>query len=120
VSRRSIALVSTTAALLAVAVAGPTLAARGSSQATTVKTTMKEFKFVLSTKTVKKGVVTFALKNAGKLPHDLRIAGKKSKLVAPAKTGVLRVTFKRAGKYPYLCTVPGHAAGGMKGTLTVR
>jgi uncharacterized cupredoxin-like copper-binding protein len=120
VPRGSIAIGSTTIALLAVGLAGPTLAARDSSQATTVKTTMKEFKFVLSTKTVRKGAVIFALKNAGKLPHDLRIAGKKSKLLAPGKTGVLGVTFKKAGKYPYLCTVPGHAAGGMKGTLTVR
>ena len=30
------------------------------------------------------------------------------------------VTFKKKGKYPYLCTVPGHAAAGMKGVFTVR
>jgi uncharacterized cupredoxin-like copper-binding protein len=29
------------------------------------------------------------------------------------------VTFLKAGKYPYLCTVTGHAAAGMKGTFTV-
>jgi uncharacterized cupredoxin-like copper-binding protein len=27
---------------------------------------------------------------------------------------------KKKGKYPYLCTVPGHAQAGMKGTFTVR
>ena len=27
--------------------------------------------------------------------------------------------FAKAGKYPYQCTVTGHAAAGMKGTLTV-
>ena len=37
----------------------------------------------------------------------------------PGKTGVLVVTLKK-GRYPYLCTVPGHAAAGMKGVLTVR
>ena len=26
----------------------------------------------------------------------------------------------KAGKYIYLCTVPGHEAGGMKGELTVK
>jgi uncharacterized cupredoxin-like copper-binding protein len=30
------------------------------------------------------------------------------------------VSFKKKGKYSYLCTVPGHAAGGMKGVFTVR
>jgi uncharacterized cupredoxin-like copper-binding protein len=30
------------------------------------------------------------------------------------------VTFAKKGRYPYSCTVPGHAAAGMKGTFTVR
>ena len=29
------------------------------------------------------------------------------------------MNFAKAGSYPYLCTVPGHAAAGMKGTFTV-
>ena len=29
------------------------------------------------------------------------------------------MTFTAPGTYEYLCTVPGHAAGGMKGLLTV-
>jgi uncharacterized cupredoxin-like copper-binding protein len=29
------------------------------------------------------------------------------------------VTFLRSGTYEYLCTVPGHAAGGMKGLIKV-
>jgi len=29
------------------------------------------------------------------------------------------VTISKAGSYPYLCTVPGHAAAGMKGVLRV-
>jgi azurin len=34
----------------------------------------------------------------------------------------LEVSFKApdAGTYPFVCTFPGHAAGGMKGTLTVK
>ena len=117
-SRRSLTVAFTAVALIAVAVAGPSLAARTTSDAMTVTTTMKEFKFIFSPKTAKKGSVTFKLKNTGKLPHDLKIAGKKSKLIAPGKSGVFTVTLK-AGKLAYLCTVPGHAAGGMKGTLTV-
>ena len=35
------------------------------------------------------------------------------------KSAKLTVTLK-AGKYPYKCTVAGHAAAGMKGTLVVK
>lgn len=97
----------------------PAASTKATSQnATTVTVTMKEFKFVFSKRTVPHGLVTFKLVNKGALPHDLKIAGKKSKMIAPGKTGLLRVTLTAGGK-KYLCTVPGHAAGGMKGTLRV-
>jgi len=86
--------------------------------AATVGVTGKEFKFGLSTKTVKHGSVTFKFTNKGKLKHDFKIAGKKTKLVSPGKSASLTVTLKR-GKYSYICTVPGHAAAGMKGSLKV-
>jgi uncharacterized cupredoxin-like copper-binding protein len=54
------------------------------------------------------------------ISHDFKIAGKKTPLLAKGKSGTLRVTFAKAGRYAFLCTVPGHAAGGMKGILTVR
>jgi uncharacterized cupredoxin-like copper-binding protein len=86
--------------------------------AATVGVTGTEFKFGLSTKTVKHGSVTFKFTNKGKLKHDFKIAGKKTKLVSPGKSASLTVTLKR-GKYSYICTVPGHAAAGMKGSLKV-
>jgi uncharacterized cupredoxin-like copper-binding protein len=79
-----------------------------------------EFKFIVKPKTVKKGVVTFKIANKGALAHDFKIAGKKTKQLAKGKTATLRITFKKAGKYAYLCTLPSHAAAGMKGVLTVR
>ena len=104
---------------LAALVAAAPIAARPSVAATTTITvTMKEFKFTLSKTSVKHGTVTFKLVNKGKLQHDFKIAGKKSKLISPGKTGKLIVTLKK-GKLPYLCTVPAHAASGMKGKLTV-
>ncbi|TMK70873.1 MAG: hypothetical protein E6G50_07200 [Actinobacteria bacterium] len=39
-------------------------------------------------------------------------------MVQPGKTGKLVVTLTK-GKKKYLCTVPGHAAAGMKGVLKV-
>jgi uncharacterized cupredoxin-like copper-binding protein len=90
--------------------------------ATTVKVTAgkpTEFHFVLSKKSVPAGAVTFTIVNKGQLAHDFKIAGKTSKMVQPGKSTKLKVTLKK-GKSTYLCTVPGHAAAGMKGKLTVK
>jgi uncharacterized cupredoxin-like copper-binding protein len=105
-------------ALAALVAAAPVAARPSTATVTTVKVTMKEFKFVLSKTSVRHGTVTFTLVNKGKLPHDFAIAGKKSKLIKPGKTGTLTATLK-AGKIAYKCTVAGHAAAGMKGKLTV-
>src|SRR5690242_18170936 len=79
-----------------------------------------EFRFALSKKTVAKGTVNFLVINKGALPHDFKIAGHKTKLLSPGQAQTLKVTFTKAGTYPYLCTVTGHAAAGMKGTFTVK
>ena len=107
-----------------VALAASVSAFGGSSaaSATTVTVTAgkpSELKFTLSKKTIAKGVTTFKVTNKGALPHDFKIAGKKTARLAGGKTATLKVTLK-AGKFAYLCTVPGHAAAGMKGTLTVK
>ncbi len=110
------------AAFAALAVAVPALASpahTGHATATAVKVTATEFKFVLSTKSAKAGSVIFTVVNKGKLAHDFKIAGKKTALISPGKSGKLTVTLK-AGKFPYSCTVPGHAAAGMKGTFVVK
>src|SRR2546421_10493395 len=105
-------------ALATLVVAAPIAARPSAATATTVTVTMKEFRFVLSKKTVPHGTVTFKLVNKGKLKHDFKISGKKSKLISPGKSGKLIVTLKK-GKLAYVCTVDAHAAAGMKGKLTV-
>ncbi len=117
-NRTAYVLLAVTAALIALAVAPVSAARAGATKAQVVTVRMSEFKFAFSTRAVHPGKVTFRLLNKGKLAHDLRIARKTSALVQPGKTGVLVVTLKK-GKYPYLCTVPGHAAAGMKGVLAV-
>jgi uncharacterized cupredoxin-like copper-binding protein len=107
------------AVVVASALAGPALGARAHAAATTIKVTATEFRFVLSPATAKAGTVTFTVVNKGKLSHDFKIAGKVTPMIKPGKTAKLTVKLK-AGKYPYLCTVPGHAAAGMKGTLVVK
>lgn len=92
------------------------------AQATTITVTAgkpTEFHFTLSKKSTPKGSVTFKITNKGKLSHDFKIAGKRSPMVKPGRTATLKVTLK-PGKIKYECTVPGHAAAGMKGTLTVK
>ena len=113
--------VTSAAALLAVlgVVAAPALGSRTHASATAVTVTATEFKFKLSKTSVKHGSVTFTVVNKGKLAHDFKIAGKKTPLIKPGKSAKLTVTLK-AGKAAYLCTVAGHAAAGMKGTLTVK
>jgi plastocyanin len=108
-------------ALLAVVgvVAAPALGARTHASATAVTVTATEFHFKLSKTSVPHGAVTFTLVNKGKLAHDFKIGGKKTSLVKPGKSAKLTVTLK-AGKAAYICTVPGHAAAGMKGNLTVK
>jgi uncharacterized cupredoxin-like copper-binding protein len=99
------------------------MSAFGSSDATTVAVTAgkpSEFKYTLSKKTIVKGLTTFKVTNKGTINHNFKIAGKKTVLLKAGKATTLKVTFTKAGKFPYLCTVSGHAAAGMKGTLAVK
>jgi uncharacterized cupredoxin-like copper-binding protein len=105
-------------ALAALVVAAPSTARPTAATATTVTVTMKEFKFILSKKTVPHGKVTFKVVNKGTVGHDFAIGGKKTKVIGKGKTTMLTVTLS-AGKKAYKCTVAGHAAAGMKGRLTV-
>ena len=110
-------------ASMAVALAVALPVAAGASKATVVKVTAgkpSELKFTLSKKSSAKGVVSFKVTNKGALEHDFKISGKVTKKLKPGTTATLRITFKKGGKFPYLCTLPGHAAAGMKGTFTVK
>jgi uncharacterized cupredoxin-like copper-binding protein len=84
-----------------------------------VKVTASEFKFVLSKKTARRGVVVFRVTNVGMIKHDFSIKGRKTRLLSHGQSATLRVTFLRKGHYRYKCTVPGHAAAGMKGVFTI-
>lgn len=79
-----------------------------------------EFKFVLSKRTVPVGTtVVFKVVNKGKISHNFKIAGKKTKTLGPGKSALLTVKFKKKGHFAYSCTIPGHAGAGMKGTFSV-
>lgn len=123
------------------AVAAPTALAHVNHAAGTSITVTagkpSEFGFKLSAKTAKHGAITFKVTNgSGALPHDFFLcsapakstaaaslpntcAGKGTAQLTPGKSATLTVNVAKAGNYEYLCTVPGHAAGGMKGILKV-
>ena len=70
----------------------------------------------------KAGTVTITMANASPVEHDVAIAeGTKVVGSIPGFIGgskKLTVTLK-PGKYTFYCTIPGHRAAGMEGTLTV-
>ena len=109
------------AVVAALTLGGTATANSARASATTIQVKGGEFYFKLSSKTLPRpGKVTFVFKNVGHVGHDFKIDGRKTPVIKPGKTARLTVTFKKKGKYPYRCTVPGHAAAGMKGVFTVK
>jgi uncharacterized cupredoxin-like copper-binding protein len=108
--------------LLAIAVAATALLvpiASGSASAKYTVTAL-DFRFAKMPKTVSAGKHTFTLVNKGNAMHDLKLAGKKTKVLAKGQRGSITVALKGGRKYAFLCTVPGHASLGMKGKLAVK
>jgi plastocyanin len=72
--------------------------------------------------TAKPGTIKLVLTNPSSsgMPHGIAIQGHGSGAVVNAgQTTSVTATLKK-GTYTFLCPVPGHAAAGMKGTLTVK
>jgi nitrite reductase (NO-forming) len=96
-----------------------TTAAAPAAKPQTIQVTEKEFKITLAPATLHAGPVTFQIKSAGALPHDLAIVGgSKSELIKPGGTATLKATLK-AGPIELYCSVPGHKQAGMDVKTTV-
>jgi len=80
---------------------------------------VRDFSYSLSRRSVPAGRVRFVIVNRGIVGHDFAVGGRKTPVLRPGGSKVLAVVLTRAGSYRYRCTVPGHAALGMKGVLTV-
>jgi plastocyanin len=97
------------------------VAAHAGATAKVVKVTAREYHISLSSSKLAPGAVTLVVRNAGKVGHRIEITGpgvsKKTPLLVPGAKATLHVTLK-AGAYHLWCTVPGHAALGMKAALT--
>jgi glucose/arabinose dehydrogenase len=84
-----------------------------------VHVTMRDFRFVLSRPRVPVGAVRFIVVNRGSTVHDFALGHAKTRLLAPGKQQTIVARFAKASRVAYRCTVAGHAALGMKGTLVV-
>jgi uncharacterized cupredoxin-like copper-binding protein len=82
-----------------------------------------EFKITPKDATAKAGKVTIDVKNDGAIVHNLNVEGngiaeKKTADLQPGSSGKLTVDLK-PGKYEMYCSIDGHRASGMEGTITV-
>jgi plastocyanin len=79
--------------------------------------------FAFGKATATAGKVTFSMPNPSPITHNIAIQGNGASgngaFVGHGGTSTFSVTLK-AGTYTFYCQVPGHAAAGMKGTLTVK
>lgn len=114
--------------LIAVAGAGLTAAfaqagtshPQAASATTHITVAASEFKFVFSKRSIPAaGTVIFTVVNKGKISHNFKIGGKSTPNLLPGKSATLTVKFTKKGHYAYSCTIPGHAAAGMRGVFAV-
>jgi plastocyanin len=83
-----------------------------------------QLKYNTAALTAKAGSVSIDFTNMAPLSHNLTVASASGTVVGatPTFTGgskTLSLTLK-PGTYKFYCTVPGHRAAGMEGTLTVQ
>jgi plastocyanin len=79
------------------------------------------FSFDKETLEAPAGTITIHLTNDASIPHDIGVKGDNVDEVSDTVTqGEVSLTVDlEPGTYTFYCSVPGHEAGGMEGTLTV-
>jgi hypothetical protein len=118
------------AAVVAVLAAGFPLAVPADAAAPSrLLVRASEWSLQLSRPAVKRGPVIVQLHNWGEDAHDLvirrlangRATGAARKFAETPSGELTQRTIRlRAGRYRLLCSLPGHAAAGMRATLRVR
>jgi plastocyanin len=82
----------------------------------------RELRFSKSTLEAPAGTVTLVMENPSALEHNIAVRGdgvdEQGEVVGQGDESTVTVELE-PGEYEFYCSVPGHEAGGMKGTLTV-
>jgi plastocyanin len=83
-----------------------------------------QLKYDKTSLTAKAGAVSIDFTNMAPLMHNVTVASSSGEVLGATPTfnggsKTLSLTLK-AGTYKFYCTVPGHRAAGMEGTLTVQ
>jgi plastocyanin len=82
----------------------------------------RELRFSKSALEAPAGTVTLVMENPSALEHNIAVRGEgldeKGDVVGRGEESTVTVELE-PGEYEFYCSVPGHEAGGMKGTLTV-
>lgn len=87
-----------------------------------ITVTGTEFSFNPSSISVKAGEkIKITFQNNGKTIHNLTLdkLGVGTKTVNPGKTDVVEFTAPSSGTYSFFCSISGHRASGMEGSLKV-
>lgn len=96
----------------------------GSGALTEAANPSGQLSFTTPTLTAKAGTVTIMFTNNSPLSHNMTVQqGTSGPIVGATPTfagGTKTLTLHlKPGKYTFFCSVPGHRAAGMQGTLTV-
>jgi plastocyanin len=98
-------------------------ASSGGGATLTLASDPSALKFDKSSLSASAGKVTIKMTNKSGLSHNVSIKGNgvdvKGNTVGQGSVSTVSTTLK-AGTYEFYCSVDGHAAAGMKGTLTVK
>ena len=104
--------------------AAPSGTSQAAASAQTVELKMQTMKFDPAAITIKAGQPALVnATNADALIHDFSVRGTEQPIKIEAAAGGKATgtfTINKAGTYAFFCSVAGHEAAGMKGTLTVQ
>jgi plastocyanin len=103
----------------------PPAATGGTGEATTVENPADAsgaLKFQKDSLTAPAGEITLVMENPASVEHNIAVkngdAEGEGEVVGQGETSEVTVTLE-PGEYTFYCSVPGHEAAGMEGTLTV-
>ena len=103
----------------------PPAATGGAGEATTLENPADaggDLAFQKDELTAPAGEITLVMENPASIEHNIGVKGdgidEQGEVVGQGETSRVTVTLE-PGEYEFYCSVPGHEAAGMKGTLTV-